>query len=320
MVVELVVLSGKGGTGKTSLVGSLAALSENKLLVDCDVDAADLHLIVGAKIGRPRDFTASSRALINKEKCTACGICLDYCRFDAIKSQPDQNVSSGERFWVDEYSCEGCGVCRHFCPEGAIDFRPVVSGRWFISRTKYGTLIHARLGIAEGNSGKLVSLLRGTAKSVAESEGRKLIIIDGPPGIGCPVIASLTGADYVLIVTEPSKSAFHDMERIVRLISHFNIPMGLCINKFDINVGFAGRMEEYAAEKGITVLARIPYDALVTRAQVAGIPFIKYTENNTSRAIRSLWRRLQNELTLEMDQKVQGSLVDISTNKIKYGG
>ncbi len=296
MAEELVILSGKGGTGKTSVVGSLAALAENKIMVDCDVDAADLHLIVGGDIEQEHEFIAGSKAFIDVDQCTACNTCVAYCNFDAIKYEDDADTRFGVRFWVDQYSCEGCGVCRYFCPDQAIEFNPVVSGRWFISRTRLGTLIHARLGIAEGNSGKLVSVLRKTAQSMAESEGKSLIITDGPPGIGCPAIATITGADYVLIVTEPSQSALHDMDRTIQLISNFSIPTGVCINKFDINIELTEEIENHLKEKGIPVLARIPFDPLITKAQIAGKPFVEFTDNDTSRSLKSLWNRLREEL------------------------
>jgi len=294
--VELVILSGKGGTGKTSLVGSLAVMAKNKVLVDCDVDAADLHLILDAETDQDHSFVASRRASIDDEKCTGCGICENMCRFDAVKMTPDPNAAGGVKFEIDKYACEGCGVCTHFCPEDAIDFEPVESGRWFVSKTRFGPMVHARLGIAEGNSGRLVSLLRRTAQELAEKEDRDLTIIDGPPGIGCPVIASMTGADYVLIVTEPSKSAFHDMDRLLQLITHFDIPTGLCINKFDINPELTAEMERYATSKGTAVLARIPFDPRITKALVAGRPFVENGDNDTTRAFHGLWEKLREEL------------------------
>jgi MinD superfamily P-loop ATPase len=318
-MVELVVLSGKGGTGKTSLVGSLAALADNKVLVDCDVDAADLNLILGAKVGRSNDFSGQKKASIDEARCIACGICPSFCRFDAIKSRIEPQSIFGEVFLIDEYSCEGCGVCRHFCPEQAIDFREVVNGTWFVSETKYGTLIHASLGIAEGTSGKLVSLLRQTARSTATAEGRDLIILDGPPGIGCPVIACMTGADYVLIVTEPSQSAFHDLDRILSLASHFTIPCGICINKSDINIEFSSRIEAHAAERNIPVLGRFPYDACVTKAQLAGVPFVEYTDGAMADQARLLWHRLLGEMKGVVNKKTESHLSDLSAGTIKDG-
>ena len=313
--MELVILSGKGGTGKTSLVGSLAVLAENKVMVDADVDAADLHLLLNAQENEPQAFATSSRAEIMTARCSGCGICRDLCRFDAIKTEPDYTAPGGQRFFVVPYSCEGCGVCTHFCPEDAIAFERVESGRWFVSDTEYGTLVHARLGIAEGNSGKLVSLLREKAREIAEKENREAIIIDGPPGIGCPVIASLTGADFALLVTEPSKSAFHDLDRLLELIAHFKIPAGLCINKYDINPALSRRMETYAAEKNVPVLARIPFDPSVTKAQVAGKPLVAFCDNESAQEIRSLWEKLREHLkTLKKTPKTIKT-IDILANK-----
>jgi MinD superfamily P-loop ATPase len=304
-MTELVIVSGKGGTGKTSLVGALAALSRDKVLVDCDVDAADLHLILKHKMRESTKFIASSRASIVPEKCTACGLCLDYCRFDAIKHEPDSDSPNGERYWIDELACDGCGVCPRFCPEEAIDFKETVSGEWFLSETSYGPLVHARLGIAQSNSGKLVSLLRKKAKSLAVEKQLDLIIVDGPPGIGCPVIASITGAGFVLIVTEPSLSAFHDLERLWELARHFGIPAGLCINKYDINPELAARMETFAQDKKIKMLGKMTYDPVVTKAQVAGTTFVEYTHNGVSAQVKALWNNLQNALQTSQSNKME---------------
>ena len=294
--MELVVLSGKGGTGKTSLVGALAALADNKVMVDCDVDAADLHLLLNPEERESHDFICSSRAVIDMDKCMVCGICTPYCRFDAIKNEPDSSAKFGEIFRVDRYACEGCGVCTHFCPENAIGMDEVISGRWFVSETDYGPLVHARLGIAEANSGRLVSLLRLKAAEIAMGDNLGLIITDGPPGIGCPVIASLTGADLAVVVTEPSLSAIHDMERLLRLAGHFHIPTGICINKYDINPGLADSIEDFAANAGSEVLGRIPYDAQFTKAQLEGMPLTQFADNGVSREVRAVWDRLQDRL------------------------
>ena len=295
-MTELVVLSGKGGTGKTSIVGSLAALSRNKVIVDADVDAADLHLILPHEIKVTEDFASGSKATILEDQCSACGICQDFCRFDAIKNEIDNNHPAGERYWINPYSCEGCGLCAHLCPEKAIDFTETVSGQWFYSETPYGPLWHARLGIAQSNSGKLVSLLRQKARQQAIDENKEMILIDGPPGIGCPVISSITGANYVLIVTEPSVSARHDMERLVELAGHFHINVGLCINRFDINEEISKEIENFASEKNIPVLARIGFSPEITQAQVAGKTVIEYRDCDAAEQIRSLWKNIQDEL------------------------
>lgn len=296
-MTELVIVSGKGGTGKTSLVGSLAALSQNKVLVDCDVDAADLHLILQNDKQRTSEFTGGKQASINEERCTNCGICLEYCRFDAIKHELDAVDTVGERYWINKHACDGCGVCVRHCPEQAIDFKDVISGEWYLSDTPYGPLVHARLGFAQGNSGKLVSLLRRQARLLAEKMGLDLIIVDGPPGIGCPVIASITGAGYILIVTEPSMSAIHDMKRMLQLTNHFRIPTGICINKSDINSMLTSQIEEFAEKQKVKVLGRIPFDPAVTAAQLAGTTIVDHNASGGSRSVRLLWSNLSEELT-----------------------
>ncbi len=298
---ELVVLSGKGGTGKTSLVGSLAALAERKVLVDCDVDAANLHLIVEPEIRQRQQFISGKKAVINNARCTGCGLCLVHCRFDAIIQEETDSDEEQYRFRCDPLRCEGCGVCAYVCPEDTIEMRDNVSGEWYVSNTRYGPMVHGHLGIAEGNSGKLVSLLRERARSIAHEKNLDLIIVDGPPGIGCPVIASLTGADYVLIVTEPSLSALHDLKRLLQLVGHFKIPAGLCINKADINPSVAGQIKDYASQQAVRLLAEIAYDSTVTESQAAGKTMIEYIENDSTRQIRSLWTNLRTELSGDLE-------------------
>jgi MinD superfamily P-loop ATPase len=295
--MELVVVSGKGGTGKTSLVGSLAALSKNKVLVDCDVDAADLHLILRNDVNKTSEFIGGKRASINDEKCVNCGICEEYCRFGAIKYKPHTDILSEERPWIDKYACDGCGVCVRQCPEQAIDFNEVVSGEWYISDTPYGPLVHARLGIAQANSGKLVSLLRHQAKQLADQRQLDLVLIDGPPGIGCPVIASITGTRYVLIVTEPSLSALHDMERLLQLTAHFKIPTGICINKCDINPEISDRIEERAQILDLPVFGHIRHDETVTKAQLNGKPVVENSDCPAATDIRMLWERIKDAIS-----------------------
>ena len=210
---EIVVISGKGGTGKTSLTAAFAALAENAVLADCDVDAADLHLILNPKVRETRDFSGGRIARIRAEACIGCQRCAEICRFGAVRLSDISNDVVAKTFAVDPVSCEGCGVCVHFCPVKAIDFDEAINGQWFISETRFGPMVHAKLGIAEENSGKLVSLIRKETKRVAEEAGRSLMIVDGSPGIGCPVIASISGADLVLVVTEPTLSGQHDLER-----------------------------------------------------------------------------------------------------------
>lgn len=296
MMKELVVVSGKGGTGKTSLVGALAILSHKKVMVDCDVDAADLHLIMNNKVRKTSEFIGGKQASIIEEMCTNCGMCVDYCRFDAIKYEDGTGDSERERYWIDRFACDGCAVCIRHCPEQAIDFKDVISGKWFISDTPFGPLVHARLGIAQANSGKLVSILRQQARLLADKNGLDLIIVDGPPGIGCPVIASTTGAGYVLLVTEPSMSALHDLKRILQLTTHFRIPTGICINRFDINPNISSRIEEYAKDQKVEVLGKIPFDLAVTKAQLEGKAVTENPSNKVTEGIEQLWINLSERL------------------------
>ena len=278
---ELVVISGKGGTGKTSIIAAFAALAENKVLCDADVDAADLHLIMDPKIKEHHEFQGGHRAIIKQDKCTECGLCRDLCRWNAIE----------EDFKVDPIECEGCGVCVYFCPEEAIDFPLNTCGEWFISDTRFGPMVHASLGIAEENSGKLVVLVRQEGKKLAEEKSLDLILTDGPPGIGCPVIASLGGASAVLIVTEPTVSGKHDMLRVAELAAHFKVPSMICVNKFDINPAEARIIEDVAKEKDLIVLGRIPFDPIFTKAMVQGKTVPEYsTHSEAGRAVKEIWR------------------------------
>jgi len=275
---EVVVLSGKGGTGKTSIVGSLAALAKSKVLADCDVDAADLHLLLSPSVKQENEFWSGQLACIDEEKCTQCGLCQELCRFDAIKD-----------YMVDPVACEGCGFCSHICPEEAITMRENMSGHWFISDTKYGPLVHARLGIAQENSGKLVAQVRQQARRIAEERGLEYTISDGPPGIGCPVISSLSGASLALMVAEPTLSGIHDLERVLGVSGHFGVPATVAINKYDLNEDNTRRIEDYCKEQGIEVAAKIPFDNAVTEAIVRGVPVVEYADGRVSREIEGLW-------------------------------
>ncbi|BAF58766.1 MinD superfamily P-loop ATPase [Pelotomaculum thermopropionicum SI] len=290
--MEIAVISGKGGTGKTSLVASFAALAARPVVADCDVDAADLHLVLKPQIKKMEDFTGGKKARIIPDRCSGCGMCFELCRFGAII----KNGSYRPAYAVDRISCEGCGVCSHFCPEKAIEFSPAVNGRWFVSDTRYGPMVHARLGVAEENSGKLVTLVRNQAREIALKEKRPVIIIDGPPGIGCPVIASITGTDAVLIVAEPTVSGEHDLERVAELVKYFNIPSFLCVNKYDINPGVSKKIEEKAAASGIVAVGRIRYDRSVTEAQIKGLPVVDLKSAPAAEDIKQAWARLMNEI------------------------
>lgn len=286
---EIVIISGKGGTGKTSLAASLAALARGSVLADCDVDAADLHLVVKPKVKKTETFFGGKRAVIIPGKCGDCGKCHEICRFGAVI----KDESNHPAYSIDSIGCEGCGVCNYFCPERAIQFKLVASGQWFVSDTRYGPMVHARLGIAEENSGKLVSLVRSQAKKIAEQGNTPYIIVDGPPGIGCPVIASITGADAVLIVTEPTVSGKHDLDRVAELAKHFKIPAYLCINKFDINPGVSEDIEEKARAGGIAPVGRIHYDRAVTDAQLKGLPVAELAGATAAKDIREVWENLK---------------------------
>lgn len=280
---ELVIVSGKGGTGKTSLTAEFAAISDNIVLCDADVDAADLHLLMKPDIKQRTDFKGGGLAVINPDKCTECGLCIDLCRFSAVKKS----------FEIDEIECEGCGVCVDLCPEQAIAFPIKTCGEWYISETRFGPMVHARLGIAEENSGKLVALVRHEAKKLADENNIKLIITDGPPGVGCPVIAAIGGASALLIVTEPTVSGLHDMERAIELAEHFNVSPMVCVNKFDLNYKKTAAIEKYCKNKKIKYLGKIPFDRNFTEAMVHGKTFLEY--NNTSDvnlAIKKMWTKI----------------------------
>ncbi|MBW1895972.1 MAG: ATP-binding protein [Deltaproteobacteria bacterium] len=279
---ELTIISGKGGTGKTSLVASFAALSENKVLADADVDAADLHLILLPEIKHREDFKGGRVAQIDLDVCNECGDCLDRCQFNAITPS----------FRVDKISCEGCGVCVHFCPVQAIEFPQSTCGEWYISETRFGPMVHARLHIAEENSGLLVSLVRNQARVLAEDRGLDTIIVDGSPGIGCPVIACITGTSAVLIVTEPTLSGLHDLERVGQLTDHFKIPTLACINKFDLNEAMSDQIADYCAQNKIKVVGRIPYDTIVTHAMVAGKSIVEFSNGTVSGAVKEVWEKV----------------------------
>ncbi len=276
---ELVIISGKGGTGKTSIVASFAFLAENKTLVDADVDAADLFLVISGSKRKTEDFKGGHIAQIDPEKCTGCGECTERCQFNAISDD----------FVVNEIACEGCSVCVHFCPVDAINFPQRTCGQWYVSDTQHGTMLHARLGIAEENSGLLVSLLRKEAREISEKQGVENIIIDGPPGIGCPVIASITGADVVLIITEPTLSGIHDMKRVKELADFMKVPSMVCVNKYDINLDMTLRIESFAKKSGMKSAGRIPYDKDVTSAMVAQKSLVEFSQGNGAEAMREVW-------------------------------
>jgi len=289
-VKQLVIASGKGGTGKTSIMASFAVLAEPLVLVDADVDAADLHLLLNPRVQHEEDFIGGIIARLDPERCTQCMECEGSCRYGALI------LKEGEDFRVDETACEGCGVCARVCPVEAIDILDNVNGRWFKSETDYGPMFHARLGIAEENSGKLVALLRQQAKEIAERDGHELIMVDGPPGIGCPVMASVTGADMIVFVAEPTISGRHDLGRVADLAAHFKIPAVAIINKCDINPDMARELREDCDGRGVEVIAEVPYDSDVTGAIVAARPLVEYSDGPASAAVKAAWESLAKKL------------------------
>jgi len=289
---ELVVISGKGGTGKTSITAAFAALAHNAVLADCDVDAADLHIVLEPTVQQTSDFSGGKQAVIDPDKCIGCGRCPAMCRFGAIHLDGPGNDAIEKTYAVDSVACEGCKVCVEFCPVKAIEFNDAINGQWFISQTRFGSMVHARLGIAEENSGKLVTLIRQKAKEIAAERKLDLIIADGSPGIGCPVIASITGADLVLIVTEPTLSGLHDLGRVADLAANFGIQTLLCINKADINPEMTARIGEEARKRGITVVGEIPYDDAFTKAQIMKATVVEYTGGEITERIKALWRQV----------------------------
>lgn len=295
---QIVIISGKGGTGKTVITGAFAALAKNKVMADCDVDAADLHLLLEPSIKERHEFRSGKTAVIDKDKCVKCGKCIEVCRFSAIgKISPQSGGEAvGEDFIVDGVSCEGCAFCGFACPVGAINMEENASGEWFISDTRFGPMVHAKLGIAEENSGKLVSLVRKQAKELADKKGADWIIIDGAPGIGCPVIASLSGIDCAVVVTEPTLSGLHDADRVINVAKHFGILAKLIVNKYDLNIDMTTKIEQYCKENKIDLIGKIPFDKDVVEAMVSGKTIMEYKSGQAQKKIKSAWQVLQKKL------------------------
>jgi MinD superfamily P-loop ATPase len=280
---QIAVLSGKGGTGKTTITASLAVLAKNAVIADCDVDAPDLHLLLHPQIIETYDFKGSKLAVIDEARCTQCGSCREKCRFDAIT----------ESFQVDPLACEGCGVCTIVCPANAVTLTERISGHAYISKTKYGLMSHALLSPSESNSGKLVTLVRQNAKILAEKENADLIIIDGSPGIGCPVIASVTGVDVGLVATEPTMSGIHDLKRALQLLKHFNVPPIVCINMYDINKDNTEEIIRFCEKNGVQVAGKIPFNSIVTEAMVEGKPVLEYASgSDVAQEVGVVWKNI----------------------------
>ena len=315
---ELVVISGKGGTGKTSLVASFAAQAGSVVTADCDVDAADLHLLLGPEIEQRNHFSGGKVASIIPDLCDGCGKCAELCRFDAVaridsgaagdsKKPLGKGVRKGKHgiahhgrhalYTIDKIACEGCGVCAYFCPRDAISFDDEENGEWYVSRTRFGPMTHARLLPGAENSGKLVTIVRNEAKRIAGNSGIDLVLIDGSPGIGCPVIASVSGADLAIIVTEPTMSGLHDLERVVELTGHFDVETAVVINKFDINEGLTADIEDFSKRSGIGMLGGIRYDEAVTKAQIEGATVVEFSDGPASKDIRRIWKAVGKMIT-----------------------
>jgi MinD superfamily P-loop ATPase len=287
---EIVILSGKGGTGKTSFTGAFAHLAKNKIICDLDVDAPDLHLLLQPERERENEFYSGHEARIEPEKCDGCGLCASMCQFGAIREEK-------EKFSVDPLRCEGCKVCVASCPASAIDFPEKHCGQWYISSTRFGPMVHAQLFPGEENSGRLVMVLKQQARELAKSLGADLVLCDGAPGIGCPVISSLSGANLAVAVTEPTPSGRHDLERVADLCKHFRIAFAVIINKEDLNPEETSRIEAFCRENGYPVLARLPHDPLVTKAMVQGLVVTETPEGDFSRELRKAWVRIEELLT-----------------------
>jgi len=279
---QLVIVSGKGGTGKTTITASFAALRPGWVLVDADVDAADLDLLLEPKAIESGPFAGRDKAVISAERCSHCDVCRQACRFQAI----------GKDHTVDPTACEGCGLCYRLCPDAAVHMEKTLAGSWFYSQTRFGPLFHARLGVAAENSGKLVSLVRQKAQEMARSTGMDAVLIDGPPGIGCPVIAAVTGCTLALVVTEPTPSGLHDLERALDLLRHFQIPAHVVVNKFDLNREVTAQIEKFSVQRGALVAGRIPYDNCVAKAIDSGKPLVEYSEGPAATAARLVWQQM----------------------------
>lgn len=283
---EIIMISGKGGTGKTSLTGAFAHLAADKIICDLDVDAPDLHLLLQPRREREEEFYSGHEAEIDREKCTACGLCASWCQFGAIREH-------GAGFIVDPLRCEGCKVCVAFCPAEAVRFPEKHCGQWYISSTRFGPLVHAQLFPGGENSGRLVMVLKQQARELAKARGARLVLGDGAPGIGCPVISSLSGAHLAVAVTEPTPSGRHDLERVADLCRHFQIPLTVIINKHDLNLEENDRIGAFCQDGGHPVIAQLPHDPLVTRAMIQGLVVTELPESDFSRELRRAWSRIE---------------------------
>ena len=287
-IKEIVVISGKGGTGKTSLTASFAYLGgEDVIVADCDVDAADMHLLMKPDFAEAEDFYSGELAYIHQNDCIRCGKCKDVCRFDAIP------IIDG-KYIVDPLSCEGCGYCARVCPTDAIENKAMNVGKWYTSSIKTGSImVHAKLGIGADNSGKLVAKVKNEAKEIAEDEFKKYVVVDGSPGVGCPVVSSLSGAAFVVLVTEPSVSGLHDLKRVYELVKKFNLKTGCIINKSDINPKICLEIEAFLNQENIVHIANLPYDEDFTKAMTNGQTIVEYDNSKLSSIITESWEKIK---------------------------
>ena len=285
---ELLVISGKGGTGKTTLAACFAVLGRPCAIADCDVDAADLYLVTQPRRLREEPFSGGRGPVIDRSACTGCGRCVEHCRFSAVELREGKAV-------VERFACEGCGLCARVCPAGAVRMEDQINGEWYVSGTPYGPMAHARLHVAEENSGKLVTVVRREARRLAEENGLERLLIDGPPGIGCPVISSMTGVDFALLVTEPTLSGLHDLKRVSELARRFGVPVGVCVNKSDLNGEMTGRIEAWCREGGMRFIGRIPYDRAVLEALSRGEAAVTVAGSPAAAAIREVWESVAGE-------------------------
>ena len=298
---QLAIISGKGGCGKTTLTAAFSSLSGNTVLADCDVDASDLPLILKPQILKTEDCLGLELASIDLKLCTGCGICREICRFGAVL----------ENFTINPYSCEGCAVCTVACPENAVSLMPRVSGQVISSITRFGPMAHAKLGTGEEASGKLVNMVRKRALELADRYSCKFILIDGPPGTGCPVMASIAGTDLVLVLSEPTVSGLHDLKRAIELTAHFSIPTVACINRYDINEKKSLEIEAFCREAGIPLLACLPYADITTEAMMEEETVIEYAAHSGdsgavefANIVRNLWAEIEMRLSETFEKEI----------------
>ena len=305
---QVLILSGKGGTGKTFVSGSFASIAENTVSADCDVDAANLHILLKPEVKETHDFSGGRVAQISPDACTGCGVCMKHCRFDALDwkngtldtagsvrtAGPLQGTVGEKRVAVvDPIACEGCGVCGLVCPADAVSYRTSDAGQWYVSSTDYGPMVHAHLYAGEENSGKLVQQVRERARQEAEETGKELVLIDGPPGTGCPVMSALTGVDYVVLVTEPTVAGAHDLKRVVELARHFSISVGMIVNKSTINPEGVQELREFAEVRKIQYLGEIPYDKKVVDSVADLLPYAHVYDDHIAMELRNMWEKIQ---------------------------